>query len=173
MLTKEKYITLKAAALMGPVNVDQLHRFLFDTELAKNFDMAWTLAELREAGELKQTIGETGIQYVITPCGERALQDFTFTEEEEKAFSDKAAEYRLLFEKERNYPAQYTEQANAIVPVFLSIRDNDKVLFKVNVIVHDVETAEKIKRNWMENAHKTYAEVWKCIAGDEPMPDFH
>ena len=72
----------------------------------------------------------------------------------------------------KDFIAQYTEQATGVVPVFLSIRKNDKILFKIHVIVPDVETADKIQRHWTENAQAAYESTWKSIAGDLPMPVF-
>ncbi len=165
-------LVLGAALAMGALNAAQLRRFLFETDLSPEFDLAWTLAELREAGLLTQTVGESGIQYVLSPLGAEALRAEPLSRQLEQSIAQKAEEYRRLFAQEQNYLAQYSEQANGIIPVFLSIRQNEKVLFKISVIVHDVATAEKIKRHWMENAHRAYEETWRCIAQGEPLPVF-
>ena len=171
-MNETKRIILCAISTMGSINVDQLKRFLFDPKIIEPLDIAWPLAELRQEGFLNQTIGETGIQYEITQKGEEALRQEPLIQAKSGQISQNALEYQALFAKERDYPAQYTEQANAIIPVFLSIRKRDKVLFKISVIVHDVETAEKIKRHWMQNAQKAYSQTWECIAEGAPLPLF-
>lgn len=171
-MTQHERLVLNCVLEMGAVNAGQLRRLLFETDLSPAFDLAWTLANLREAGDLAQTVGESGIQYVITPKGEAALRAAPPAQAEQEAVAEKAREYKQLFALEQNYLAQYSEQANGIIPVFLSIRQDEKVLFKISVIVNDVKTAEKIKRHWMENAHRAYERTWECIAEGEPLPVF-
>ena len=50
-----------------------------------------------------------------------------------------AEELRRCFRMEKDYLARYSEQATGIIPLFLSLREKEKILFKVNVIVPDVE----------------------------------
>lgn len=171
-MDKQDRLVLSVVSAMEAINAAQLRRLIFETELSPEFDMAWTLASLRQDGYLTQTVGATGIQYVLGDKGRAALEAEPLDNDTKAAVDAKTAEYRELFRQEQNYLAQYSEQANAIIPVFLSIRQNEKVLFKINVIVHDVETAEKIKRNWMKNAHKAYEAAWACIAEGEPLPVF-
>lgn len=171
-MDKQDKLVLSVVSAMEAINAAQLRRLIFETDLAPEFDMAWTLANLRQDGYLTQTVGATGIQYVLGEKGAELLRTDPLDAETQHAVDQKTAEYRELFKQEQNYLAQYSEQANAIIPVFLSIRQNEKVLFKINVIVHDVETAEKIKRNWMKNAHKAYEAAWQCIAEGEPLPVF-
>lgn len=171
-MDKRDRMMLSAVAAMGAINAAQLRRLMFETDLLQEFDMAWPLATLREQGYLRQTVGESGIQYVLGDAGAALLREEPLDAQAQAEVERRAEEYRQLFRQEQNYLAQYSEQANGIIPVFLSIRQNEKVLFKINVIVHDVATAEKIKRHWMENAHRAYEQAWQCIAEGEPLPKF-
>ena len=109
---------------------------------------------------------------VLADKGRQYIKENPLGKDLDERISAAVSEYRELFEKEKDFIAQYTEQATGVVPVFLSIRKNDKILFKIHVIVPDVETADKIQRHWTENAQAAYESTWKSIAGDLPMPVF-
>lgn len=171
-MKEQDRLILSAIDAMEALNPAQLRRLLFESGLTRAFDLTWPLATLREEGYLSQTVGESGIMYILTDQGRAALEAEPLPDTVRSDLHAKAEEYRVLFAKEKNYLAQYSEQANGIIPVFLSIRQNDKVLFKISVIVKDVETAERIKRDWMANAHRTFEQTWHCIAPGMPLPVF-
>lgn len=165
-------IILQAVQAMGKLNSGQLRRFLFEGDLWAECDLAWPLAQLRQDGLLEQTLGATGIHYGLTDKGTSALEADPLPPEKKTEVLAKAEEYRALFQQEQDYLAEYSEQATGIVPVFLSIRQKEKILFKVSIIVPDVQTAERIKHGWMSNAQTAYEQVWQCIAPGEPIPHF-
>lgn len=171
-MTELEQLLLHAVQEMEKMNAGQIRRFLFEADLWPECDLAWPLANLRQEGLLEQALSATGIQYMVTPRGRQALLDSPLDALKQADLKAKAEEYRELFGLEQDYLAQYSEQATGVVPVFLSIRQKEKILFKVNVIVHDVQTAEIIKRNWMKNAQKAYEAVWECIGEGEPFPTF-
>ncbi len=171
--TQELY-TLEALDKMGALTVSQLFRFLFDTNIAEQFDLKPVLANLTEEGMLKQSVTLNGIVYNLTGDAREMLSQCAsqIPADRRSLIAEKSEEYKALFLLEKDYLAQYTEQSNAIVPVFLSLRKGDRILMKVSVIVKDVPTAKKITKNWMKNAHTTYKAVWESISDGEPMPDF-
>lgn len=173
-LTQQELYILLGIGNMGALTTQQLSRFLFDAPLIEAFDLGALLAKLKEEGLLKQAVSLQGVVYDLTPEGKEALEACRdqIPAGKNEDIEKKCGEYKELFQLEQNYLAQYTEQANAIIPVFLSIREKEKILFKISVIVPDVPTAKKITKNWMKNAHTAYKAVWESIAEGEPMPDF-
>lgn len=151
----------------------QLKRVLLDIGAEDDIDLPALLARLVEEGKLRQSVSLSGVVYALTPEGEDELAHSDIPVGTSSEIAQKAAVFKDIFTQEQNYLAQYTEQANAIIPVFLSIRKDEKVLFKVSIIVNNVETAVKIKENWMKNAHAAYEAVWEAIGEGEPMPDFY
>jgi hypothetical protein len=167
-MQKESY--LAAFRLMGPMTAVQLSRFMNIPE-AKLPDMSASLAGMVEEKLLKQSVASLGIVYSLTEKGDTQSRSANAAEEE--SLAGKVPEFQALFAKEKDYLAQYTEQANAVVPVFLSIRDGDKILLKISIIVETVEEAKKISANWIANSSKTYEAVWESIAGKMPAPAFY
>ena len=169
-LIMHENLCLCAFELMGPMTAAQLGRYLQGAGIA-SFDRAETLAGLVEKKLLSQTVSLQGILYVLTEAGAGRLQGAAVAQREPMAAH--AAEFRRLFDREKDYMAQYTEQANAVVPVFLSIRDGDKVLLKISVIVDNVARAKEITSQWMENAHGAYNAIWEAVGGGAPVPSFY
>jgi hypothetical protein len=179
----KKRLYLKAFFLMGPMTVAQLSRFMTGIGVDSS-DKAILLAELLDEKKLKQSVSLQGIVYSLTEQGLLMLQDTGLPEyvtegpvqdsfPEEAMMAEKAKEFRSLFDREEDYPAHYTEQANAIVPVFLSIRDGDKIILKISIIVETTEEAKKICAAWMLNSDKTYKTIWNSIAGEAPVPEYY
>jgi hypothetical protein len=159
---------------MGALTPARLARFLFDPGMIEEFDLIAALSQLKDDGLLEQHVSRDGIVYGLTGQGDQELAPrlSAIPVEQLRKIEERSAEYSRVFKKEENYLAQYTEQANAIVPVFLSIRDGGKILLKVSIIVNDIDTAKHITRNWMQNAHKAYDAVWESIADGMPQPVF-
>lgn len=170
---EETYI-LMAVNKLGALTPAQLIRYLFDSDVCEKFDLKGMLAQLKEKGYLKQAVSNNGITYALTETGESRLACCieTIDAGKRKEVEKIGAELGQLFAIEEDFPVQYTEQANGIVPVFLSIREGQKILLKVSIIVPDVDTAKTVKENWMKNAHKTYEAVWNCIGEGLPFPAF-
>jgi hypothetical protein len=161
----------------------QLSRFMTGIGVDSS-DRAVLLAELLDEKKLKQSVSLRGIVYSLTEQGLLTLQDAGLPGHfagmskwdsfpEETIMVEKANEFRSLFAKEEDYPAHYTEQANAVVPVFLSIRDGDKIILKISIIVETTEEAKKICAAWMSNSHKAYETLWNSIAGETPIPEYY
>ncbi len=166
-------MVLCTLANISKLTTAQLRRVLLDIGVTDSLNLPEVLAKLVEEGKLRQSVSLSGIVYALTPSGEDELAHLVIPGEKRAEIAEKAATFQAVFAQEQNYLAQYTEQANAIIPVFLSIRKDEKVLFKISIIVNNVETAVKIKENWMKNAHTAYEAIWESIDEGEPMPDFH
>jgi hypothetical protein len=161
---------LCAFELMGPMTAAQLGRFLEDAKVSA-FDRAETLAALVEKKLLNQTVSLQGILYVLTQTGAELLKGSIV--KERKAMAGLVPEYKRLFDREKDYMAQYTERANCNVPVFLSIRDGDKIVLNISVIVDSVALAKEITSKWLENAHGAYNAVWDAVGCGAPVPSFY
>jgi hypothetical protein len=176
----KKQLYLKAFFLMGPMTAVQLSRFMAGIRFDSS-DRAVLLAELTDEKKLKQSVSLQGIVYSLTEDGLLFLQESERSAgistrdsfPEDAMMAEKAHEFRSLFAREEDYPAHYTEQANAVVPVFLSIRDGDKILLKISVIVETTEEAKKICADWMSNSYKTYETLWGCLAGEASLPAYY
>lgn len=160
-----------ASCLKKPTRA-QLARFVFESGLMKAYDFVPDLVFLTEKGYLKQSVGDAGLQYEATKLGLARLKAEEASIQNLAEIRRFAADYIRMFAVEQDYIAEYTEQANGIIPVFLSIRRGEKVLYKVSIIVPDVETAQRIKRDWPKNAEKAYRNAWKDIAEGMPFPSF-
>ncbi len=173
-LTKQEAYTVYALDKLGALTPAQLDRYLFENGICGKFDLRKTLTLLKEGGMLKQEVSINGIAYGISEDGRDAVEAAkgALSDQERKRMEEVGGDLLKRFRKEQDYLARYSEQATGIIPLFLSIRDGDKILFKVNVIVRDAQTAERIAKNWPENADKAYRAVWDCIGEGMPFPDF-
>ena len=166
---KRKYI-LWSIKEIGELTPSQLSRLLFDSKMIESFDLMISLSELMDEQCLEQKMTLAGIVYQLTPKGNKLIEQYTFSDEETKKFKAKAAEYAKIFDKEKDYIALYTEQSTALSPVFLSIRNDDKILIHLMLMVDGVDSAKEITRNWLQNADKTYDAVWEIVAAGQPKP---
>lgn len=171
-MTELKCLILAAVDEMKALNQGQMRRFLFETGLTEEQDITWPVAELREQGYLAQIANDQGIQYILTEAGSSYLAYHPTDGTLRRRVAACGEEYRQLFAQERIYQATYSEQANHVIPVFLSIRQGDKVLFKIQVIVHDVATAKALQAAWRKDAMGIYRDTWKRMAPDIDLPSF-
>lgn len=166
-MDQEPYI-LSTLAQIGQLSVGQLSRFLFESGFLAEIDLKQPLASLKERGFVRQAVNLRGVVYEITEAGEARIRGDRSLTGIEAEVAAKGEEYRRIFQQEKNYLAQYTEQSSGTVPVFLSIRDEERIVLKISIIVRDVDTAKKICSQWMQNSGPTYDAVWRSIAGGEP-----
>ena len=155
MVEKELYI-LCALEQMDQLSIGQLSRFLSESNLVMETDLKQPLAHLKDKGFVCQAVNLQGIVYEITDAGRVYLSNDTASEQAKAIIETKSAEFLRIFEREKNYLAQYTEQSSGIVPVFLSIRDEHKIVLKISIIVNSVSVAKKICAGWMNNSGRTY-----------------
>ena len=161
---------LCALAQFTQLSIGQLSHFLFDTGLIIETDLKPPLALLKDKEMVCQVVNLQGIVYEITDAGRTYINNNTALTHIKTDIEAKSVEFQRIFEREKNYLAQYTEQSSGIVPVFLSIRDGNKIVLKISIIVNDVDTAKKICSGWIKNSGQTYDVIWQAIAGGEPDP---
>ncbi|WP_090645328.1 DUF4364 family protein [Paenibacillus sp. UNC496MF] len=171
MLSQESY-ALCALAQMDQLSVGELSRFLFETGLVAESDLKLPLTSLKEQGLVCQAINLRGIVYQITEAGRTLVNGDAALEPITADVAAKSAEYKRVFEQEKDYIAQYTESSTGVVPVFLSIREGARIVLKINIIVRDIDTAKKICSGWMSNSGRAFDAVWQAIAEGEPDPGF-
>ncbi|MDR1570343.1 MAG: DUF4364 family protein [Oscillospiraceae bacterium] len=171
---QELAVLLAVDKLVSPTP-SQIFRFLFDSGLEREFDSPRTLSRLREDGLLEQGVS-TGITYSLTEGGLRRLKEglVRASADIQRQYEAAANDYRVVFEREKDYIALYTEQSNGIFPMFLSIRRKDKILMQVNIIVQNEASAKAIAKAWTDRANGTYDAVWDSIAHglDLQKPEF-
>ena len=166
---QKKYI-LRSIKEIGALAPSQLSRPLFDSGMIESFDLMKSLSELQEEHCLEQKMTLAGIVYLLTPKGNELSEKSVFPDEETKKFKAKTAEYAKIFDKEKDYIALYSEQSTALSPVFLSIRNDDKILLHLMLMVDGVDSAKEITRNWLQNADKAYDAVWEIVANGQSKP---
>lgn len=173
IMLQEAYV-LYAAWRLGAMTPAQMTRYLFENQICGTFELKSVLAKLKEEDSLKQAVSINGITYELTESGTKRV-----AEAKEKIGSAKQEEMDRIgeelqkrFHVEKDYLARYSEQATGIIPLFLSLREGDKILMKVNVIVPDAGTARVVAKKWPENAQKAYRALWDCIGEGLPFPEF-
>lgn len=171
-MTEIQRIILLSVDTLGALNQAQMKRFLFETGIQKSQDIAWPVAQLREEGILGQIANDMGIQYVVTEKGRSALKNEPLSPGITENVLREAESYRKIFATEQDFLATYSESASKAVPVFLSIRQREKILFKIQVIVHDVETAKLLQKNWREHANEIFRGTWELMAPGVDQPKF-
>ena len=169
----ELYI-LKTIQQLGPMTYGQISRFLFGEGIVPEYDLLPSLATLKENSYVNQVLSPLGIILDITDEGRTFLSsnENVISGQTIQLISRKSVEFTRIFQLEQNYLAQYSENSSGVVPVTLSIRDNDKIVLRVNIIVNKIETAKKICSSWMKNSKRAYDVFWDAIAEGEPEPDF-
>lgn len=168
---QQKAYIIYALEKLGALTPAQIGRYLFENEVCEQFDLRSVLTELKEENRIKQAVSINGITYEPAD-GELAEYEVVLDEEQQRKMDVVGDDLKKKFQMEKDYLARYSEQASGIIPVFLSLREKEKILFKVNVIVRDIETAEIIAKKWPENAWKTYRTLWDCIGEGQTFPDF-
>ncbi len=171
---EQELVILKAVQQLGALTHGQISRFLFEGGIVPEYDLLPALAALKEKGQVNQVLSPLGIVLEITQEGRSFLDANAkaIPESVNALITQKATEYERIFMLEQNYLAQYSEQSSGVVPVTLSIREADKIVLRVNLIVNTIEAAKKICADWMKNSPKAYRAFWAAIAGGMPEPDF-
>ena len=169
----QAFYLLGALDRLGALSVDQMRRFLFDTGLTEAFDMLDRLLALKEQALVALNLAQQGIVYEITlQGGAHYAREAARLPQDAARLAAMAAEYGGALQMEKRFLAQYSEQSSGIVPVFLSIREGSRIVMKVSLIVHDVDTAKNIADHWAQNASGTYQAVWDQICEGAEMPGF-
>jgi hypothetical protein len=165
---------LEAVSRLGALTYGQITRFLFEGGIVPECDLLPCLAALKERGLVNQVLSPAGIVLEITEAGREWLSanEAAIPERARSLIAQKSGEYARVFELEQNYLAQYSEQSSGVVPVTLSVRENGKIVLRVNVIVNRIETAKKICAGWMKNSPRAYGAFWAAVAEGEPEPGF-
>ena len=169
----ELYI-LKTIQKLGPLTFGQITRFLFQGGIIAEYDLLPSLAILKENSYVNQVLSPLGIIIDITADGGAFLSanETAISEQIRSLIDQKSKDFMRTFQLEQNYLAQYSENSSGVVPVTLSIREKDKIIMRVNIIVNRIETAKKICSSWMGNSNRAYGAFWEAIAEGEPEPDF-
>ncbi len=172
-MNTELYI-MHAINEIGSLTFDQLNKFLFDTGIMEREDLLPPLASVKEKGFINQLLTPQGIALELSIKGEEFLASggADINGEVKKQIAANADKYRALIRREQDYLAQYGEQSSGVVPINLSMRNNDKVILKISMATEDKATAKKICEDWVANSDKTYDAVWEAIAGGLPKPKF-
>ena len=168
---QQKAYVVYALKRLGALTPAQICRYLFENEICGQFEVRQILTDLKEENVIKQAVSINGITYEPTAAAGNGYEEQLNAQQKEKMDTVGDA-LEKKFSMEKDYLARYSEQATGIIPVFLSLREKEKILCKVNVIVPDVEMAEIIAQKWPENAWKTYRALWDCIGEGLPFPDF-
>jgi hypothetical protein len=169
MDSNKKYI-LRSVKELGELTPSQFSRLLFDSKLIESFDLLKSLSELKEDQCLEQKMTLAGIVYTLTQKGKELSGQNALSDDNEQRFQVKANEYKKIFNREKDYIALYSEQSTALSPVFLSIRNDDKILIHLMLMVDGIDSAKEITKNWLQNADKTYDAVWEIVAGGQSKP---
>jgi hypothetical protein len=169
-----EFYIIHAINEIGSVTFDQLNKFLFDTGILERTDLLPPLAALKEKSYLNQLLTPQGIALELSIEGEEFLASGKagLSSEVKTQIKKSADKYRVMIRKEQDYLAQYGEQSSGIVPVNLSMRNNDKVILKINMVTNDKETAKKICDGWVKNSDKAYDALWEAIGEGQPQPKF-
>lgn len=171
---QQELFVMYAIEKMGAMTPAQMTRYLFEYNVFETFELKDILAKLKEENLLKQAVSINGITYELTEEGTEKLGEKKdeMNQEKRKEMDEIGEKLKKKFRVEQDYLARYSEQATGIIPLFLSLREGDKILMKVNVIVPDAETARIVAAKWPENAKKTYHAIWECIGEGQPFPEF-
>lgn len=170
-MQSEQALILYSLGQMGPLGAGQLKRFFHSGGFAPAHDLFPPLAALKEAGYLSQSVRMNGITYALTEKGSEALAGgLGIGAEQMEQINAHSEKMRASFQREQDYQAQYTEQSSGIVPVFLSIRDGERIVLKLSIIVEDVGTAQTICAGWMNNSGEAYDAIWAAIGEGLPLP---
>lgn len=170
----QKAYVLCALEKLGALAPAQISRYLFEHSICERFSLQEVLAKLKEKDYVKQAVSINGITYELTEAGM-----IMATQEVKKLGKEKLIEMECVgeilkrqFTVEEDFLARYTEQANGIVPIYLTLREGPKILMKIDVIVPDTEIAKTVTKNWAKNARETHQAVWDCIGEGLPFPQF-
>lgn len=163
----EQYLLL-AMQRLGPLYPSQLRRLLQEGLHLWDLDLMRHLTTLKDAGLTEQVYDLQGLRYRLTAAGAQAVRPLPQSEAE--TFEEQVGQYAAIFKKEEDYLAQYTEQANCVFPVFLSIRRGEAIVFHLDLVVETEEEARRLTQEWPQCAEKTFDAVWECLAPGQRRP---
>ncbi len=173
MLKLENPIDIKVFILFllnnvgEPLNYTTVHDIVVQDEFVNHFDFAICFSELLERDQISE-IGEEGNRlYVVSPIGKEILDSYEgslLTVIKERSL--RSAMRLIAFNRNGNRIISRITEQNGGYSLHCAIVDNEKTIFSTEVFVTQKSYADRMKRNFDENAEIIYRGSLSLLSGD-------
>ena len=154
------------ATLKAPIPRDKILELLQYEEIANYFEVVQAIDDLAKHGNIKRTDAPYE-EYVITEQGSEAIaelyRDLPFTVREKGIKAAVKMLGRMRSEAQNKVEMQQTDGG---VNVTCSVMDGNRPILTVTLLVPDMEQAELVKENFLENTLKVYSGSIALLTGD-------
>ena len=166
---ERKLLALYALRALGPCSNMQLITFMGETEVMNYFDLQTALYELLVGGLADKQAISGDERYSLTESGEAAIGLF-----EARALAsvtalidDKAPEYRVRWQREREVFARIGHEGQHEYHVRMGVSDGEMPLMTLDLSLPTAALAERFRAAWQKEARGIYEHILSRLSGGE------
>ena len=164
---EDKLVLLCALGRLGACTQEQLLRFAVETGLQSQFQFLLALAELREAGLVREVRRLEGALLVLSPEGRQSMELFgaRIRASLEGKLEQYAAEWKERIREELQMPASYEKSGDGYA-VTLRALESGAEIFSMTLTAATKEQAKRFCERWPERAPDLYRAIMEQL-GEE------
>ena len=165
---RDRLTLLIALEHLGNCTELQLLRFILETTEINQFDFYLSLADLKDAGFIREVTRPEGVLLVLTQEGRNSISlfepDVFFHIREQIAAA--APAWRRHIQDELQMPADW-EEVNGSYVVHLQIYESGEELFSLHLVAADKEQANLYCQRWRQQASFIYRTIIEQLGNPE------
>ena len=165
---ERKLLTLYALRALGPCTNLQLITFMGETEVMNYFDLQTALFELVGGGMVDKSAMQGDELYTLTGAGEEAITLFETRAVTSAAstIDEKAPEYRLRWQREREVFARISHEGQHEYHVTMGVSDGEMPLMQLDLSLPTAALAERFRAAWQAEAQGIYSHILSRLSGE-------
>ena len=153
---------------LGGCTRDQLMRFAVEARLMKQFRFLLILAEVQEAGFIREKESAEGTLLILTPEGRSTLE--LLKDDLPAEISDRihgiAPQWRIRFRDERQLPAAWEEKDGRCMVTLRALEDGEESL-RITLQAVSRRQAQQFCRQWPRTAADIYGTLIARLGGPD------
>lgn len=165
---EDKLVLLCAMDRLGACTQEQLLRFVVETSLQNQFQFYLAIAELREAGLIRETKRAEGTLLLLTPQGRESLEMFgsRIRASLQEKLDESGAAWRRKIRDEQQMPADYAQTDDGYAVTLRAIEDGAEI-FSVKLTAQTKEQAKQFCARWPNSAPEIYRMIMEKLGGTQ------
>ncbi len=150
-----------------PLTNNQLSGFFLDYEYTTYFTLQQAISELDDAGLIKTHQSKKSTRYEITQEGSNTIDLFgnDISSGAVEDMNQFLKENKMKLRQESSNYTDYYETENGDFIVHAEVREENSILYAIDMNVPDRESAERMCAKWSEKNQEIYAFIIKQLLG--------
>ena len=161
---EDKLVLLCALGALGACTQEQLLRFVVETQLESQFQFFLALAELKEAGLVREVKRLEGVLLVLTPEGRQSMELFgsRIRATQQQKLSLGAPAWKERIREELQMPASW-EESGGTFTVTLRALEAGAEIFSMKLTAATKPQAKRFCERWSERAPMLYQTIMEQL----------